>query len=435
MAGLTDGKYVLKLNPPEGHELRGALPGPVTDKAVRNAQLRPVGPGDDFPKDPPGHTRFRFLEIEITLVRGGVKDGECRLGKGMLHQDDVPEQSAVAAHGAVARESQTRLLIDWRPDWVRCAFADERKQLQVDPRQTPESDPKRPKKHLSGVQFIILHHTDADTPGSTINHFCDVVNNRSKTAAHYLVDVDGHVIKLANESASVRHAGECYWYGLDSYEGSAMQTAGFNWNDISVGIEQVHKGTDTYASTLVAGTKNLIERIRSVHGTSPHNVLGHGEVNLHKDQLIRGRRIKIKNLGRKLFCPGEVYDWHILENSGNATKPLLKAGVVPHERYGHFFVRFPGESINTVKDDKKIVPAAITGLQMTLRELGYFVNVTAAYDEPTARAVEAFQVRYFSGRLRETERARSRKGRIRLANLLTIERMHQVLMARNGFTY
>jgi N-acetyl-anhydromuramyl-L-alanine amidase AmpD len=132
-----------------------------------------------------------------------------------------------------------------------------------------------------------------------------------------------------------------------------------------------------------------------------------------------------------------------LESSGNATKPATKPDVVPHARYGDFFNQFPGESINSVKINnatkakniEDILPVAVAGLQLTLSELGYFVNSTTNYDEPTLRAVEAFQVRYFSGGLRADERKQIIKDHTRLANLLTIKRMHEVLAARRNFKF
>jgi N-acetyl-anhydromuramyl-L-alanine amidase AmpD len=285
------------------------------------------------------------------------------------------------------------------------------------------------------MTFIILHHTAADTPGSTINGFLDSAITANPKSAHYLVDIDGHVIKTVNESMRTPHAGLCSWYGLET----KVSPPQFNWNDVSVGIEQVHAGTIDYPNELIAGTKNLIQRIRAAYGTSRHNVLGHGEIAIHDPT-----KQKTKKLGRKLFCPGEQYNWPFLENSGNATKPIsVSQVVVPHDRYGAFFVAFPGESINTIeindrtkaRNIQSILPLAIQGLQQTLAELGYFVNSSARYDEPTVRAVEAFQVRYFSGETRKGERRQIMQGNTRLANLVTISRMHEVLAVRGTFKF
>jgi N-acetyl-anhydromuramyl-L-alanine amidase AmpD len=420
IGGLADGEYVLKLNPPEGHELRGALPGPITDPAVRDAALRPVGPDDAFFNDPPKHTRFRFLEIRITIEKGVVVKDKTRLGQGMLHRD------AIVAHGAAVSESESFLLVDWKPDWVQCGFTHGLKGQQV--------EPGRPERILSPVHFIVLHHTEAATPGSTIDHFSDKIHNQEETGAHYLIDVDGHTIKMAHETVRTFHPGKCCWYGLDSTQ-PADTSADFDWTNISVGIEQVHEEEIAYPSTQIAGTKNLIERLRAAYGTSHHNVLGHGEIALVTQQRVHGKVEKTKRLGRKVRCPGQAYDWHILENSGNATRPAHGPSMVPHARYGGFFEKNPDGAINTVEDDQTIVPIAIAGLQLTLSELGYFVNFTARYDEPTMHAVEAFQVRYFSGRFRRDERKQFMIGRKRLANLFTIERMHQVLAARGGFKF
>jgi N-acetylmuramoyl-L-alanine amidase len=421
IGNLPDGEYVLKLNPPAGHELRGPYPGPITDPADRHAALRPADPDDAFFNDPPKHTRFRFLEIRITIEKGVMVKEKTKLGRGMLHKD------AIVAHGAAVSESETSLLIDWKPDWVQCGFTHGLKEKQA--------EPGKPEKILSPVQFIILHHTGASTPGGTIDHFSDKVHNKEGIGAHYLVDVDGHIIKMAHETAVTYHSGKCYWYGLDSSSESTSDGSGVEWIHFAVGIEQVHEGTRNYPSEQVVATKRLIERLRAMHGTSYHNVLGHSEIALHVREAVKGKQAGTKQLGRKLSCPGENFDWHILENSGNATKPASGPSIVPHARYGDFFNRFPGKAINTVPNDKTIVPVAIAGLQLTLSELGYFVRFTAEYDEPTRRAVEAFQVRYFSGRLRRDERAQILEEGKRVANLFTIERMHRVLLARNGFKF
>jgi N-acetyl-anhydromuramyl-L-alanine amidase AmpD len=238
---------------------------------------------------------------------------------------------------------------------------------------------------------------------------------------------------MAHESMRIFHPGRCFWYGLES----KISPPGFDWIDVSVGVEHAHQGMKTYPDNQVGGTKNLIQRIRAAYGTSPHNVLGHGEIGIHDPQ-------RVKKLGRKLLCPGERYEWPYLERSGNATKPVTGSGViVPHLRYGDFFNQFPDEAINTIKINKEtkakniksILPVAIAGLQLTLSELGYFVNFTAEFDEPTIRAIEAFQVRYFSGRTRDVEPKQYIHGRVLLANLITVRRMHEVLAARGTFKF
>lgn len=419
VGNLPDGEYVLKLSPPEGHALRPVPAGAIRDEAAREALLRPVGPLDVFLDDPANHTRFRFLEIRIRIKKGVMDGRETRLGKGMLHPD------AIVAHGAAVGESESSLQIDWKPDWVRCGFVGGPKRPQRIPND-PRADGEPEERLLSPMTFIVLHHAEADTPGSVISEFLGSAHGTDPKGVHYLVDVDGHVIKMTHESMRAPHAGKCFWYGLES----SPSSEGFNWADISVGIEQVHKGTKRYPSELVAGTKNLIQRVRAAFSTSHHNVIGHGEIAIH--ELAKD----VKTLGRKVLCPGEHYNWPFLESSGNATRPASGSRVgVPHARYGDFFVRFPFESINTFKGDRAIVRAAVAGMQVTLSQLGYLVSFTGQYDERTARAVEAFQVRYFSGETRQAERKQIMVGRNRLANLVTIRRMHEVLEARGSFRF
>jgi N-acetyl-anhydromuramyl-L-alanine amidase AmpD len=55
--------------------------------------------------------------------------------------------------------------------------------------------------------MVLVHRTDAATPGSSLDDF--IPSPISKTS-HYLVDVDGHIIKLVHEDLVANHAGESW---------------------------------------------------------------------------------------------------------------------------------------------------------------------------------------------------------------------------------
>ena len=389
LRAVADGIYVLRVNPPSGHELRGSTPGPLNGAARANALL-PVGPNDNFTSDAANACRFRIVEVTIELQGGALKRAD-------VVKDMWKFPEAMVAHCAAFVESTSLLWIDWKPDWVRIMDHSDK------PATTgPSGGP------LSNTQFVILHETTAGTPGSTLNDFTTQAN----TGAHYLVDVDGHVIKMAPESKLVQHTAESTWFDITSDPLVAGHIGSFN--ALCVGIEQVHDGagsTGTFPLVQVAATKGLVERLRAVFGIKFHNVLGHNEI---KDEDSRAN------------CPGFQLEWPLLENSGNATKP--GSGAIPATKYGGTFA-VPGAVINN-----RSPSGVIVDLQTTLKSLGYNAVIDGDFGK-VERWLTAFQNRYFAGQANSAARAAFTKGKHRVADLATVQRMHDVLAARGGFKY
>ena len=395
---LPDGTYTLLLSPPAGHELRPGANDRLatgTDRAWRIGSM--VGPADKFPGDRTGHTRFRMLEVTVE-VQGA------RLVRAALPADMfVAVAFGVAvAHGGVLLEAPTVLWIDYKPDFVQILPSKEGDKVVVN---WPFP--------LSKAQFIHLHHTAAPTPGSTLDEF----TTTNAKGAHYLVDVDGFIVKLTDEMRSVAHTGKAHWYDLDSAKHSRQKTIE-HFNDLSIGIEQVNEKHAPYPASQLAATSWLVGMLRDWFGINRHNVLGDGDTAMDD---------KYAKLGRKPLCPGPTYDWTVLERAGNATAPALGAEV-PHDRYENLFSK---DSTAVIGEKSK--PTLILALQRTIAELGYFVVENGAYDAATKAAIDAFRNRYFSGPSRSSDHARV-KG-LEHADFLTVTRMHEVLADRAGYTY
>jgi N-acetylmuramoyl-L-alanine amidase len=398
---LADATYTLLLAPPAGHELRSRVSNDTLATGTERQKLigSMAGPGDSFTGDAVGHTRFRLLEVTI-----GVKAGKLDVATLPADMFVTLAPGVTVSHGGILLENPTTLWIDYKPDFVQIKSQGPRGTVNRPGTTTP----------LSSSLFIHLHHTEGDTPGGTIDEF---ISTKAK-GAHYLVDFDGFAIKLTNEDRTASHAGRAHWYDLDS---SKVGNTVAHFNDLSVGIEQVNRKGDAFPSAQLAGASFLVGNLRSSLSTNANNVLADAEtaINHHDKQ-------KTKSLGRKVDCPGAGYDWTVLENAGNATKPATGAAV-PHKRYDDIFVKTPGAAISGSSS-----ATAIAGLQQTLAELGYFVNRNKKLDNATKQAVKAFQNRYFSGPGRAAQLALvSGVG----ADLTTVTRMHEVLDARAGFTY
>jgi len=74
------------------------------------------------------------------------------------------------------------------------------------------------------VSLLVLHYTGMQSGKAAISRLCEAA---AQVSAHYVVDEDGSIYPIVDESDCAWHAGVSYWRGHR------------NVNNISVGIEIV----------------------------------------------------------------------------------------------------------------------------------------------------------------------------------------------------
>ena len=89
-------------------------------------------------------------------------------------------------------------------------------------RPTPNFDERH-----APPDMIILHYTGMETGEAALERLCDP---EARVSAHYLVEEDGRVFRLAPEERRCWHAGVSHWRGEE------------NLNGVSIGIEIVNPG-------------------------------------------------------------------------------------------------------------------------------------------------------------------------------------------------
>jgi N-acetylmuramoyl-L-alanine amidase len=157
--------------------------------------------------------------------------------------------------GRVRSVAEDFIEVDWKPDWVRAH--------RVEP---------RPPRVVANA--IVLHRTDAPTIGSTLSKFITKQVN-----AHYVVDVDGHVVKMVSEADEASHAGPgAQWRGEKPV------------NSFSIGIEIVNGG-GKFPAPQMTGLIRLIQDLMDALRIPRRRVLAHGEVNplepaKHNEELL-----------------------------------------------------------------------------------------------------------------------------------------------------
>ena len=150
------------------------------------------------------------------------------------------------------------------------------------------------------IDLLVLHYTGMESAKAALDRLCD---NTSKVSAHYLIDEDGELYRLVDESSRAWHAGESSWRGNRDP------------NSRSIGIELVNPGhelgyrpfPDPQVDSLIALAQNLVAR----HPIPPRNVVGHSDIAPSRKQ-----------------DPGELFDWRRLALAGIGLWPVSATGAV-----------------------------------------------------------------------------------------------------------
>ena len=143
------------------------------------------------------------------------------------------------------------------------------------------------------VSFLILHYTGMKTAEAALDRLC---NREAEVSAHYLVEEDGTIWRLVDESRRAWHAGTSFWRG---------ETA---LNARSIGIEIVNPGHEHgYLPFPAAQMQAVAELCRGVlmrHPIAARDVLAHSDIAPDRKE-----------------DPGELFDWCGLAAQGIGVWP------------------------------------------------------------------------------------------------------------------
>lgn len=366
------GMFVLSLDPP-ANALSAGPAGPDTGDDDENR------PGNCGARDNEFDGLFRPVRMRFEVVRVGT-DLEIRQLQNAepLARSRGPHWYAVL-HPDMSSGARQRIMMDWKPDWIR----------RVEPDRKPVLRPRG----RTPISMIVLHNTggkrdNAETEGrefpnggATVTEF---LGHRHK-GINYVVDVDGHVTKLAHEAFGTNH-------GAESNQTPKWDHVGTRPGQIraaSVGIEHCLYNSNTiFYPALLTASLDLVELILLAHETIvPWNLVGHND------------------LVSKAACPGTNFPWSEYEAlvTTRGTPPLpfpAVLGANPSHSpnvstmYNGFFATNPGGRLDQSSSDRD----AIRELQSDLRELGYrFHTVTGRFDNDTGISVREFHSRFFNG--------------------------------------
>lgn len=197
----------------------------------------------------------------------------------------------VPPHSLIFSQTTTRLVIDWKPDWIKTA-----NQVAATGKANTA---------------LVLHQTSTiERIGNHLNTFTTPNGN----SPHYLVDTDGHVVKMVHESQIANHAGFSFWQGSSGV------------NAFSVGIEIVHNDASSPHDFTTEQYDALLRLLPLIRTASP--AITRKGVAGHSDIATRDR-VHFE-LGRKGGDPGTRLEWNRFEAAGIARRPVGITTLAPN---------------------------------------------------------------------------------------------------------
>src|SRR5690625_1319036 len=147
-----------------------------------------------------------------------------------------------------------------------------------------------PRRGGAKPDAVILHYTGMESASTAADRLCD---REAEVSAHYLVDLDGRIVRLVAEDLRAWHAGVSAWGAVTDV------------NSRSIGIELANPGHchgyPPFPEPQMAALSTLLRDILERWSIAPERVLGHG-------CIAPGRKID----------PGEKFDWRRLARDGLA---------------------------------------------------------------------------------------------------------------------
>lgn len=141
------------------------------------------------------------------------------------------------------------------------------------------------------ISMVVLHYTVIPTCEESLIRLSETTNVAGKVSAHYLVDRNGDILRLVDETNRAWHAGIGSWAGLDDI------------NSRSIGIEIVNVGLtedgkrEPFPMAQIDAVVKLCKDIQSRYPIK--YVLGHSDVAPVRKQ-----------------DPGEAFPWRVLAADG-----------------------------------------------------------------------------------------------------------------------
>lgn len=208
---------------------------------------------------------------------------------------------------------------------------------------------ERPEHIVPNV--LVLHYTGMKTAEDALNRMCDP---QAEVSAHYMINENGDIYQLVDESMRAWHAGISCWRGRASV------------NDVSIGIEIVNPGHEhgyrEFPDAQMQAVIELAGDIKQRHDIENRNIVGHSDIAPRRKQ-----------------DPGELFNWKLLAEHNIGLWPKKKHVFRPKK----ILIKPQEESSN------------VAHVQGMLADYGYHIRMDGYFGEKTHDVITAFK-RHFA---------------------------------------
>ncbi len=168
---------------------------------------------------------------------------------------------------------------------------------------SPNFEPRRDSKK---PYIFLLHYSGMTDFAEVLKKICDPA---SKVSYHYIINEDGAVYNLVDESMRAFHAGVSYWQGERDI------------NSVSIGVSLQNPGHEfgyrPFPQIQIDSLKKLAQQIMERHMIKPEYILGHSDV-----------------APSRKTDPGELFPWQELADCGIGVMPKNPAPSALSEQEG-----------------------------------------------------------------------------------------------------
>lgn len=263
---LATGKiYLLELDVAADSLYRSAGPaGPSTGRADVN-ELPPWHHHSDVYDYQVRPARFWF-DVEDVSNAGSSTKGIRTMNDD---EENTSKRPAPARHllRFDPKAGINQVDVDWRPDWLRRGR--QNGATYIRPQGSRELRDGRP----SHVVLHAIGNPEANKVSNIGAAISEFVNKSGTGGVHYIVDVDGHVVKMAPDLQSLAHSNTSTWRGVSSL------------NRCAIGIEHAwDTPPDPFSKDMIRATADLLRSLKSEFAIDGRNIAGHGEVRCIEDK-------------------------------------------------------------------------------------------------------------------------------------------------------
>jgi N-acetyl-anhydromuramyl-L-alanine amidase AmpD len=309
--GLREGYYVLKIVPTVDERSEQQDQTAATRKTLKDGKAHAY-------RDV--YVWLRFND-RLELKLGDV--ALCKVEGTVCTTVPLTDEEIIQTHANVTALFVDELPLDVKPDFMRMINPDPPSRPNIPPVTNDHDRPASPTAPPTrDVSAIVIHGTG----GSVISGAIEGARNEAKdknrnklgyyVAAHYYVDRDGHVLKVAYDDTATNHAGPGFLNNRATgrYDGI---------NSIAIGIENVNRAKiqvrgspggvpeEPFTRRQVNGLARLVTTLMGEHGITRNRVVCHGTVGVGTSHVPPETDTWLDD--RRLTCPGYEMKWHLLQ--------------------------------------------------------------------------------------------------------------------------